>query len=108
MRHDLRYSPESIRDLDDIWDYIARELCDPAAAQRAIDRILTASERLRAFPNMGAPASAVLGVPISERYLICGSYLAFYHQSGGCVYIDRILYARRDHLRLLFGAPPKA
>ena len=39
---------------------------------------------------------------ISYRYLVCGNYMIFYHLDGGAVYIDRILYGRRDYLTLLF------
>ena len=37
------------------------------------------------------------------RFLVCGSYLIFYHIGGEAVYIDRVLYGRRDYLALLFG-----
>ena len=35
--------------------------------------------------------------------LVCGDYLAFYRVDGDTVYVDRILYGRRDYMALLFG-----
>ena len=32
-----------------------------------------------------------------------GNYLTFYRVNGNEVYVDRILYGRRDYLRILFG-----
>ena len=37
------------------------------------------------------------------RFLVSGNYLAFYRAYGNTVYVDRILYGRRDYLRILFG-----
>ena len=49
MRNNIRYSAESRRDLDDIWDYIVSELQNRVAAERVVDRILDAFERLKYF-----------------------------------------------------------
>ena len=37
------------------------------------------------------------------RFLVSGNYLSFYRTYGNEVYVDRILYARRDYMRILFG-----
>jgi len=36
------------------------------------------------------------------RFLVCGNYLAFYRYKDATVYVDRILYGRRDYLKILF------
>ena len=41
------------------------------------------------------------GSPAAYRYLVCGSYLAFYHVHNEEVIVDRILYGRRDYLSIL-------
>lgn len=41
------YSPSALRDMDDIWDYIAQELKNPVAAKRTIDCITTDISRLK-------------------------------------------------------------
>ena len=39
------------------------------------------------------------------RYLVCGNYTAFYRAEPDAVYVVRILYGRRDFMRILFGEP---
>ena len=94
MKNNIHYSAESRRDLDDIWDYIVSELQNRVAAERVVDRILDAVERLKDFAEMGALLSSVADVG--------GNYMVFYRVNGRDVFIDRVLYGRRDYLRVLF------
>ena len=36
------------------------------------------------------------------RFLTSENYMVFYRVNGQDVYIDRVLYGRRDYLRILF------
>ena len=92
MKNNIHYSAESRRDLDDIWDYIVSELQNRVAAERVVDRILDAVERLKDFAEMGG----------DYRFLVSGNYMVFYRVNGRDVFIDRVLYGRRDYLRVLF------
>ena len=98
--NDIRYSPEAENDLDEIWEYISSELCNPQAAAKTVNHILDSVERLGDFPQSGAPLSSVTDVESDYRFLVCGNYLVFYRILGKAVYID--LYGRRDYLRILF------
>ena len=55
MKYKLLYSPAAAADLEEINEYIAGELCSPAAARNVIGGILDAAEKLEDFPNMGTP-----------------------------------------------------
>lgn len=103
MKNKIHYSAEARRDLDDIWDYIEADLCNPTAAQRTVNRILDAVEQLETFSGLGSPLSSITDANTDYRYLITGNYLTFYRVSGNDVFVDRILYGRRDYLRVLFG-----
>ena len=103
MKNKIHYAPEARRDLDDIWDYIVADLCNPKAAQRTVSRILDAVDALADFPDSGAPLSSVADTDTDYRFLVTGNYLTFYRVQGNDVYVDRILYGRRDYLRILFG-----
>lgn len=103
MRNSIHYSKESRRDLDDIWSYIAQELQNSSAAKRMVDSILDAVDQLEVFPLMGTPLSTATGENRDYRFLVKGNYLIFYRVQGADVYIDRVLYGRRDYLRILFG-----
>ena len=52
---------------------------------------------------IGAPLSAVADVNSDYRYLVIGNYMVFYRVAGKDVFIDRVLYGRRDYLRILFA-----
>ena len=103
MGNNIRYSKEALRDLDDIWDHITQELQNPSAAKRVVDRIMDAVDQLRMFPLMGSPLSAVAVESGDYRFLVSGHYMIFYRLHGSDVYVDRVLYGRRDYLRILFG-----
>lgn len=102
MKNNIHYSAESRCDLDGIWDYIVSELQNRVAAERVVNRILDAVDRLENFAEMGTLLSSVADVSGDYRFLVSGSYMIFYRVNGRDVYIDRILYGRRDFIRVLF------
>ena len=57
---------------------------------------------LREHAFLGTPLSAVMDVSSEYRYLVSGNYMVFYRVQGMDVYIDRVLYGRRDYMKLLF------
>lgn len=105
MKNKIHYSPESIQDLDDIWDYIMMDLYNPDAAENVVNGIMDAIDRLGDHAEMGAPLSSVADIESDYRFVLSGNYMAFYRAEGTDVYIDRILYGRRNYLRILFNIP---
>lgn len=103
MKNKIHYTEESRRDLDEIWDYIVLELQNPSAAERIVGRIMDDVDRLEDYAEIGAPLSSIADVDSDYRFLVTESYLTFYRVYGSDVYVDRVLYGRRDYLRILFG-----
>lgn len=101
--NELHLSPEAQADLEEIKVYIAEELENPKAALATVGRITKALRILRTHAFAGAPLSSVADVESDYRFLVSGNYLALYRAYGNTVYVDRILYGRRDYLRILFG-----
>ena len=99
----LIVSPLARADMREIGDYVSRELCNPSAALRLIRRFQEAMLPLREFPESGSPLLAAGKQSAPYRYLVCGSYLIFYHTAGDAVHIDRVLYGRRDYMAILFS-----
>lgn len=95
-------SPMAKEDLAEIGDYIANELHNPQSALALIRKIRKTVLELERFPEMG-PVLAAEGSSTPYRSVKCGNYMAFYHLQDEFVMIDRVLYARRDDLVLLFG-----
>ena len=82
-------------------------LGNPSAAEQVADKIISAIERLRVFPEMGAPLHCDGQLKVQDRFLVSGSYMIFYEMIESDVYINRILYGRRDYLKILFPEKEK-
>ncbi len=102
MKHRLYYSPESRQDLDDIWNYIIMDLCNPDAALHVVNDIMDAVDSLQDFSESGAPLSSLIDTESDYRFLVHGNYMVFYRVVNQNAYIDRVLYGRRDYMRILF------
>ena len=107
MKNKIHYTVESRRDLDEILDYIVSELQNPSAAERVVSGIMDDVDRLEDFAELGPSLSSLTDVESDYRFLVTGNYLAFYRVSGRDVYVDRVLYGRRDYLRILFTDLPE-
>lgn len=101
MSNLIHYSPVALNDLDEIWDYILTDLSNLQAAQNTINNIIDTVDKLEHFSELGARLSSVIDIESDYRFLISGNYLIFYRAIGKDVYIDRVLYGRRDYLRVL-------
>jgi len=99
----IEYSKSAIRDLEEIGDYIAGTLKSPIAALNTVDKIQDAVDRLACFPQIGSPLSSIANADTDYRFLVCGNFLVFYREQTDSVYVDRILYGRRDYMAILFG-----
>lgn len=101
--NNLNYSPEARNDLVDIKKYIGVELANPVAAKNTVDKITKRIRTLEKFAEIGTPLSSVIDIDTDYRFLVCGNYLAFYRAEGNQIYIDRVLYGKRDYISILFG-----
>lgn len=101
MKYKINYSVEARRDLDDIWDHITFDLCNATAAQNVVNRIMDAIDQLEDFPGLGAPLSSIANTDSDYRYIVTENYMTFYRVFNNDVYVDRVLYGRRDYLRIL-------
>jgi len=102
----INVSPEAKNDLHDIKEYITVEFDNTTAAVNMVSKITKAIRTLIDFPDRGAPLSSKVDIPNTYRFLVCGSYLVFYKHEGGTVDIIRVLYGRRDYMKILFGDMP--
>jgi len=98
----LAISPLARKDLKDIKTYISEELENPIAAVNVISRIIKKIKNLKAMPGMGARLSSKVSFDTDYRFLVCGNYLAFYRHEEKTVFVDRVLYGRRDYIKILF------
>ena len=97
----LEFSVAAQKDMEELGDYISNTLQNPSSAMRLVRSIKAAVFKLCDFPEMGALLKAEENI-VGYRYLICGSYMVFYHISESSVLVDRVLYGRRNYLSMLF------
>lgn len=96
-------SEEAKTDLTEIKAYIERELLNPSAALNTVNRITKSLRILQDHAQAGAPLSSIADIESDYRFIVSGNYISFYRVYSSEIYIDRILYARRDYMRILFG-----
>ena len=101
MSNKIHMAAQAQRDLDDIAEYILFDLSNPTAAMNIVEQIVKEIDELAKFPQMGAMLSSIAEVETNYRFLVIDQYLAFYRVMGSDIYVDRILYGRRDYLRIL-------
>jgi addiction module RelE/StbE family toxin len=99
----LYVSPEAQNDSKEIRQYISEELENEAVADNTVRKIIERIRQLEEHGLLGAPLDSVVDAKSDYRYLVCGSYLVFYRAYKIDVYIDRVLYGRRDYIPVLFG-----
>lgn len=101
--NNLHISPGAQEDLSEIKAYIAEDLENPQAALSTVTKITKAIRMLQNHALIGTPLSSVADVNSDYRYLVSGNYMIFYRVSGKDIFIDRVIYGRRDYLRILFA-----
>lgn len=99
----LHLSLDARTDLEEIREYISTELENPSAAENTIARITKELRILQSFAQAGALLSSITNIQSEYRYLTIGNYMVFYRVLGEDVFIDRILYGKRNYLRTLLG-----
>ena len=101
--NNLYISEEAQNDLDQIKNYITEELENPTAAIATVSKITKKIRILENHAYAGALLSSIADIESDYRFLVSGNYIVFYRACGDDVYIDRVLYGRRDYMRILFG-----
>ena len=99
----LRYTPESLCDLQEIKRYIKSELHNPTAASRITKAILDGCVQLKQFPEMGVSIGAKTGYETDLRMLVVEGYIALYRIETENVSVGRIINAQQDYIRILLG-----
>ena len=101
--NNLHLSQEAQNDLIEIKKYIEEELLNPSAALATVSKITKSLRILQTYAQTGTPLSSIADIESDYRFIVSGNYISFYRAYGNDVYIDRILYARRNYMRILFG-----
>lgn len=85
-------SPDALQDLQDIWDFIARD--NENAADQLEDKFFNAFEKLAQRPGMGHTRADLTGRDV--RFWPTGSYLIVYRERLEKLQVLAVLHGARD------------
>jgi toxin ParE1/3/4 len=86
----IRRSADAIDDLSAIWRYIAKD--NPSAADRLLQEIDRALERIVRFPLIG---ESVDHLRQGTRRVMVGNYQLFYELASSDIHLLRVYHAAR-------------
>ena len=96
MSYRLRATAEFWSDFSAAAEYIARELKNPAAAERLLTELEKQAETLTEFPKAVMPWASPPETDTDYYALRVRNYLAFYVVLDDVVELRRFLYGRAD------------
>ena len=99
---EVKVSPQAAEDLLEIKNYIENELQNPIAAKNTVLKIIETYESLSKSPGSGIPVERYVSFHTDYRFVLANNYSIFYRVEEKTVKIIRILYSRRDFIRILF------
>lgn len=96
-KYQLKIFPMARLDMEQIFDYIAVELCNPTAAIGQINDFEKAFENICTFPESCPYINNEYVKDKSLRKLIVNNYIAFYRVKDNEIQVVRVLYGMRNY-----------
>ena len=96
-KYQLKIFPMARLDMEQIFDYIAVELCNPTAAIGQINDFEKAFENVCTFPESCPYINNEYVKDKSLRKLIVNNYIAFYRVKDNEIQVVRVLYGLRNY-----------
>lgn len=101
-KYKIRYTPEAVRDMDEVWDGVYEASKESDVADRYVDDFINEIGEKKQFP--------LSGIPLVYRGLFTGfyavnfkKYKAFYRVFDNYMEVIRIIAEKRDYMKVLFG-----
>lgn len=100
--YEIEYSPEAIRDLDDVFEDVLTSSKDIEITHKYIEELQDKVDSMVKRPKTGTPLyyEDLFTGYYSVRFK---EYMAFYRLDETKILVDRILFRKRDYMRVLFG-----
>ena len=97
----LKIFPSAQADMEQIFEYIAVNLCNPSAALDQINDFEKAFDNVCAFPESCPNINNEYVKDKSLRKLIVNNYIAFYRIKNDEVQVVRVIYGMRNYEKFL-------
>lgn len=97
-RYKVKVNPRAVRELDNIYEYIANEKLDPENAKGQADRIKDAVLNLETFPQSHQERNEGRYAGKGYRQLLVDNYIVIYRidESHRTVYVVTVQYQGRN------------
>lgn len=102
MTYTIRYTPAAVHDLDEVWDGVYEASKSLEIADQYVQEFMEEIAGKKMFPQSG--------IPLTYRGLFTGfysvnfkAYKAFYRIQENRIEVLRIIMAKRDYMKVLFG-----
>ena len=102
MNFEITYSPLAQDDLDRVWDEVYEASQDFDTADKYVNDLRDEIRKKKKYPKTGNSLS-FMGEFTGLYYVIFKEYIAFYRIIGNLIEVGRILFARSDYMKTLFG-----
>ena len=96
-KYELKIFPLAKQDMEQIFEYIAVELCNPTAAIGQINNFEKALENICFFPESCPYISNEYVKDKTLRKLVVNNYIIFYRIKNSEVQVVRVLYGMRNY-----------
>lgn len=100
-KYQLKIFPMAQLDMEQIFDYIAVELCNPTAAIGQINDFEKAFDNVCTFPESCPYINNEYAKDKSLRKLVVNNYIAFYRVRDNEIQVVRVLYGMCNYEALL-------
>lgn len=94
--------PGALADLIEIKEYITNDSGSEAVAAKLMEKIDKKLRQLELFPESGTLLRERYAVSNNYRFIMCEKYMIFYRFENEVVSVVRVIYGRRDFIRILF------
>lgn len=97
-RYQVKLNPRAIRELDNIYEYIANEKLDPENAKKQVDRMKKAILNLEIFPQSHQERNEGRYSGKGYRQLLIDNYIAVFRvdEVNKIVYVVTVQYQGRN------------
>lgn len=102
MEYKLVYSPEALEDLDRIWMEVWDASQDLDITEKYVAGIRSSVREKCRRPKTGTPLT-FMGEFMGVYYVRFKEYIAFYRIQNSALQVWRVLYARSDYMKTLYG-----
>ncbi len=89
---DYAFHPEALSDLDEIWEFIAKDNVD--AANRIVAQVLATCENLSRFPHQGHYRPELSSRPL--RFAVVRDYLLAYAPDERPLWVVAVSHGKRN------------